>query len=160
MATQAEVAAHLDIHDRHLRRMIKAGIIPPAKAGGYDLDACRVTYIRYLRGVANGQVKEQKENEDEDHGGGKDYAAELEKEKWREKRRENDIAEGLVAPVSVLTDALEKVADQVVPILDSIPLEMKRLNPKLTGHDIQTVKKAIARARNAVAEVQIEIEVP
>lgn len=87
-----------------------------------------------------------------------DYQTEFDKEKWREKKRENDIAEGLTAPVAVLSDALVKVANQAVPILDAIPLEMKRLNPKLTGHDIQTVKKAIARARNAIAAVKIEIE--
>ena len=158
MATQKEISEHLDITARHFRRMVQQGIFPPSRPGGYDLDACRLAYIRYLRGVASGQVKEQKEETEEDDNGRKDYSAELEKEKWREKRRENDIAEGLVAPVSVLTDALTKVADQVVPILDAIPLEMKRLNPKLTGHDIQTVKKAIARARNAVADVQICLE--
>lgn len=158
MATQSEVSVHLDISDRHLRRLIKAGVFPPSKAGGYDIDACRLAYIRYLRGVASGQTKEQKDHEDEDQGGGKDYAAELEKEKWREKKRENDLAEGLVAPVSLLSGALEKVASQVVPILESMPLEMKRLNPKLTGHDIQTIQKVIARSRNAIADVSIESE--
>jgi terminase small subunit / prophage DNA-packing protein len=159
MATQAEIAAHLDLTDRWVRKLVNGGKLPSSEGrGGYDLDACRLAYIRYLRGVASGQTKEQKSDDEENPNGEKDYSAELEKEKWREKRRENDIAESLVAPVSVLTDALEKVADQVVPILDSIPLEMKRLNPKLTGHDIQTVKKAIARARNAVADVTIEVE--
>jgi len=158
MATQTEISGHLDISDRHLRRLIKVGVFPPSKAGGYDIDACRFAYIRYLRGVASGQTREQKECGPENTGGEKDYSAELEKEKWREKKRENDVEEKLVAPVSVLTDALKKVADQVVPILDSIPLEMKRLNPKLSGHDIQTVKKAIARARNAVADVTISLE--
>lgn len=158
MANQKEIAEHLDLTPRRVHGLVKDGLLPSSKGpGGYDFDACRVAYIRYLRGVANGQVKEQKDDGAEPSECGKDYAAELEKEKWREKRRENDIAEGLVAPVSVLKDALEKVADQVVPILDAIPLEMKRLNPKLTGHDIQTVKKAIARARNAVADVQIEV---
>lgn len=160
MATQKEVAEHLDLTDRWVRKLTKAGVLPSSRGtGGYDIDACRVAYIAYLRGLSTGQVKAAVGDEPEEGEGGRiDYTAELEKEKWREKKRENDIQERLVAPVSVLTAALENVASQVVPILEAIPLEMKRLNPKLTGHDIQTVKKAIARARNAIADVNIEID--
>ena len=155
MATQKEIAEHLDLTDRWVRKLKTDGVLPaPHGTGGYDVEACRLAYIRYLRGLSSGQVKNGGEDE-EGESGRMNYTDELEKEKWREKKRQNDLEEKLVAPVSVLTEALEKVADQVVPILDSLPLEMKRLNPKLSGHDIQTVKKAIARARNAIADVNI-----
>jgi phage terminase Nu1 subunit (DNA packaging protein) len=159
MANQKDIAEHLDLTDRRVRGLMKEGVLPASKGpGGYDLDSCRVAYIRYLRGVSSGQVRSVGDDNEARDQGRFDYAAELEKEKWREKKRQNDLEEKLIAPVSTLTSALEKVADQVVPILESIPLEMKRLNPKLSGHDVQTVKKAIARARNAIAGVNIEIE--
>ena len=59
MASQLEVAAHLDLSDRRIRGLVKDGILPGSKGpGGYDLDACRVAYVRHLRGLASGQVRQ------------------------------------------------------------------------------------------------------
>ena len=77
-------------------------------------------------------------------------------EQHREKKRENDLAEGLIAPLSALEDALTQVGQQIVVNLEALPLEMKRANPRLTGHDIQTVKKNIARCCGAIADIHIE----
>ena len=55
MATQKEVAAHLDLSDRQIRELQSTGVIQrPSGRGEYDLDACRVGYIRHLRAVAAG----------------------------------------------------------------------------------------------------------
>jgi len=43
-------------------------------------------------------------------------------------------------------------------IIKSAALEMKRRNPKLTGHDIQLVKKSIAKCRNAMADAEIDLD--
>ena len=56
MATQAEVGEHLGLSTRHIRTLIKAGVIPSAQGKGLDLDACRASYINYLRGRVSGQV--------------------------------------------------------------------------------------------------------
>ena len=77
-------------------------------------------------------------------------------EQHRERKRENDIAEGLIAPLSLLTDALTQVGTKIVAQLEALPLEMKRANPRLTGHDIQVVKKSIAKCCNAIAETNID----
>jgi phage terminase Nu1 subunit (DNA packaging protein) len=90
--------------------------------------------------------------------GNEDWTKLLEEERYRKLKRENDLADDLVAPLSKLTEALEKTMAQVVPILEALPMEMKRLNPKLTGHDIQAAKKAIATCRNAMADAQIEFD--
>lgn len=58
MATQAEVADHIDLTDKQVRNLMKSGVIPGTKGrGGYDIDACRLSYIRYLRSINNKQVK-------------------------------------------------------------------------------------------------------
>jgi len=127
------------------------GVLPPSVGrGGYDLDECRTTYIRYLRGRATGQVKE-KEHDD-------NYSRLLEKEKYREKKRQNDLEEGKVAPVELLTAALEKVADQIIPILESLPLLIKRHYPEITGDQITMVKRAISESRNIISDIQIDID--
>ena len=82
----------------------------------------------------------------------------LERERLREKKRQNDIEEQKVAPVHTLTIAIEKLASQILPILDALPLEMKRMNPNLTGHDIQLVKKSIAKCRNLIAGLEINLD--
>lgn len=151
MATQKEVAEHLDLSTRRIQDLIKASILPGVKGhGGLDLNACRVAYIRHLRGIASGQV-----TNGEDIELSRERAL-LAKEQRRKLTRENDIEEGTVAPLALLTEALTNVAARVVPLLESLPLEMKRLNPKLTGHDIHTVWRAIARCRNAIADIKIE----
>jgi len=56
MATQAEVAAHLDLSDRSVRDLLDRGVLPNARRGALDLDQCRVAYIRHLRETAAGRA--------------------------------------------------------------------------------------------------------
>jgi len=154
MATQKELAEHLDISDSRIRQLILNGILPATKGrGGYDLDVCRLAYIRYLRGVSRGTARRQDTEQGED---GNDYRTMLEREKWRQAQRENDLAEKTVAPLAVITAALSATAAQMVPILEALPLEAKRRNPRLTGHDIHLMKQSVARCRNALAAMQID----
>lgn len=158
MATQQEVADYLDINPRHVRRLISEGILPASKGkGGLCLDACRMAYIRYLRGLASGQVKPTDVGESE-NGESKNITDQVEEQRLRKLKRENDIEEQLIAPVDLLTEALAKTAAQVIPIMDSLPLEMKRRNPNLTGHDIQLAKKSIAKCRNLMSEAEIILD--
>lgn len=57
MATQAEVAAHLDVSRQIVSKLCAQGIL--TKAAGrqdYDLDTCRLAYIRNLREQAAGRA--------------------------------------------------------------------------------------------------------
>jgi len=56
MATQAELAAHLDLSDRSIRELLDKGVLPNARRGALDLDACRVAYLRHLREIAAGRA--------------------------------------------------------------------------------------------------------
>ena len=56
MATQSEVAAHLDLTDRSIRELIGRGILPTSARGLMDVDRCRVAYIRHLREAAAGRA--------------------------------------------------------------------------------------------------------
>lgn len=155
MATQAELAKHLDLSPRRIRGLAKDGVLPTSKGrGGYDIDSCRIAYINYLRGLSNGQIKPQATDDEEVDG---NYSVMLEKERWREKKRQNDIEEGLVAPVSLLTEALEKVISQIIPIFDSLPLIIKRNWPEVTGDQVTLIKKSIAECRNAASRARIEL---
>jgi phage terminase Nu1 subunit (DNA packaging protein) len=152
MATQTEVADHLDLTQSRVSILIKDGVLPPAKGrGGYDIDACRIAYIRFLRGKSVGQVTSGYSEKE-------DYSRLLDIEKYREKKRENDMKEKLVAPVSLLTDALQKSISIIIPILESLPLNMKRNWPEITGDQIQLVKVSISECRNIIAESKLKID--
>lgn len=51
MATQAQIAEHLDLSERRVRDMIGEGVLQK----GADLAQCRISYIRHLRDGASGQ---------------------------------------------------------------------------------------------------------
>lgn len=153
MATQKEIADHLFISTRRIRGLLKGGILPPRKGpGGLDLESFRKTYIDYLRGCGSRKIKIDEEEIK------LDKARTLKVlEAYRKLKRENDLGDKTVAPVGLITDALAKTAVQIVPIMDALPLQMKRMNPGLTGHDIHIVKKAIAKCRNVMADAEIEL---
>jgi phage terminase Nu1 subunit (DNA packaging protein) len=51
MATQEQIAEHLDLSKRRVQDLMIEGVLNK----GADLDECRVSYIRFLRGGASGK---------------------------------------------------------------------------------------------------------
>lgn len=66
MASQAEVADHLDLKQASVSDLVRRGVFAKAARGGYDLNACRTAYIRHLREVAAGRAA-QIDGEDEEN---------------------------------------------------------------------------------------------
>jgi len=66
MATQAEIAEHLDLSDRTVRELKKRGVFGADARGQLDLAACRIAYIRHLRERAAGRTSDAAEDEDLD----------------------------------------------------------------------------------------------
>lgn len=159
MATQLEVASHLDLSDRQVRNLLGDGILPASKGnGGLNMDACREAYIRYLRGLANGKVK----SETPVFPAADD--PELERELLRERLRltaaqaeavemKNLVSQRQLAPVDFMTFALARLAARIASILDTAPMVMKRRHPDLTAGHMLTIQREIVRARNVAAEV-------
>jgi len=138
-----EIATLLDLTVARIGQLAKDGIITKNEDGTYSATVIP-EYIRWLRRPTRYKDK--------------DYTKLLEKEKHREKKRQNDIEEKKVAPVSLLTIALEKAGNIIIPILETLPLIMKRNFPEITGDQIQLVKKSIAECRNAVADMEIDLD--
>lgn len=124
-------------------QLAKEGVITKKKNGQYSANAV-TQYVAWLR-----EKSEKKSNS---------YSALLEKEKHRAAKRQNDLAESHVAPVAVLEEVLERGVAAMIPILEGLPLAMKRLWPEISGDQITLVKKAVAETRNALAEVEIDVE--
>lgn len=56
MATQRQIAQHLDIAQQTVSDLVKRDVFPDAGRGQYEVDACRIAYIRHLRGIAAGRA--------------------------------------------------------------------------------------------------------
>ena len=122
-------------------QLAKEGVIHKTIDGRYD-PAMVAAYYQWK--AAKSETSDQ------------DWSELLEMEKYREKKRQNDLEEQLVAPVSVLEDVLERCVAAMVPTLESLPLLVKRHWPEVTGDQIMMVKKAVAECRNALADTEIE----
>lgn len=163
MAEVSEVADHLDLGVRQVKNLIKSGALPPSRAGrrgaGYDLDACRVAYIRYLRGIANRQVKPPPE-ETPGSGGVADVnlarARNLEADTRIKILKEAEIRRQ-TAPIAVIRWVLSRVAAQISAALEPVPGKVKRRLPKLTAAEIEIIKREIVKAQNMAARVTVDL---
>lgn len=136
------MARILDVSLVRVGQLAKEEIITKLASGRYPLNAI-TQYIRFIRDDGRKKTKTDDAIEDE---------------KLRKMRRENDIQEGLFAPVELMQDTLTRTGAQIVANLETLPLMMKREFPELTGDQITLVKKAIAECRNIIADMKIEIE--
>lgn len=157
MATQVEVAAHLDMSDRQVRNLLQSGVLPGSRPRhGYDLDDCRLAYIRHLRGQVSGQVRVPEQDDDD----GIDPLIEQKREQeeyllTRERRigqqQKNEIAARKVVPGEFAIFSLSKLAAEIAAILDTLPMTMKRRHPDLEPRHLDTLSRELARARNQAA---------
>lgn len=157
MATQIEVAAHLDLSDRQVRTLVTDGVLPASKgAGGLDIDACRLAYIRYLRGKKSGQVRPEVPALSE--GLDPDAEAKLTQERLRltsaqaeGQELKNDITKRKSVPTGFATYVLSRLAAEIGSILDTLPMTLKRRHPDLEVRHIESVQRELAKARNRAA---------
>lgn len=159
MATQVEVAAHLDLSDRQVRNLLADGVLPASKGtGGLDLDACRVAYISYLRGKASGQVKHQEAFDSDDLDPMAEQKLLQERLRLTSAQAEgqelkNDITRRRSVPTEFATFVMSKLAAEIASILDTLPLTLKRRHPDLEVRHIESIQRELAKARNRAAEL-------
>lgn len=158
MATQVEIAKHLDLSDRQVRNLLSEGVLPGSKGrGGFDIDACREAYIRYLRGLGSAQVKAEAPPEDE----GIDPLVEY---KLLEERRgltaaqrisvemKNEVDAKRLIPAAFFTFAFAKFIPAAGSILDTVVMTLRRRHPDLTPGQLDSISRELTKARNTIAQ--------
>lgn len=157
MATQVDVAAHIDLSDRQVRTLLADGVLPGSKGpGGLDVDACRLAYIRYLRGLNSGQVRP--EVLDDFEGADPNVEAKLTQERLRltaaqaeGQELKNEVTKRKSVPADFAMFVLSRLAAEIGSILDTLPLTLKRKHPDLEVRHIESVQRELAKARNRAA---------
>lgn len=160
MATQTEVARHLDLSERQINNLQKLpGFPKPQGRGGYELDACRMFYIRYLRAA-----KTSADDPEMDGDGTGEQSLDREKQQLANDYRREQI-EMLrfkravlakeYAPISVLTDVLAQWCTAARTNVDGWLPQLKMIWPDVPHHVITLFRTKIAELMNELANVQI-----
>lgn len=159
MASQLEVAAHLNLSERQIRNLLTSGVLPASRARiGLDLDGCRVAYIGYLRGLSSGQIKAEVTPPGFEDG---DPSLEIQLMEQRIRlttaqavavEKKNQVEEQLLVPVGFAIYALSKIAAQLGSMLDTLPLKLVRKHPDMDPRHLESLTREIAIARNLSAE--------
>jgi len=158
MATQAEVAAHLDMTDRHLRRLIQQGVIPNGKGhGGIDIDAARIAYIRYQRSLCDGSAKPDMPDppEEEDDSVERQLTQErlrLTAAQAEAQELKNEVTKKRLIPADFITFAFAKFIPAAGSIFDTVVMTLRRRHPDLTPGQLDSISRELTKARNTIAQ--------
>jgi len=155
MATQKELADHIDLSPQQVHNLTKRGILPPSKGrGGNDLDLCRIAYIRYLRGVKKGQIEQ---STSQDINIDRERALNLRADTRLKELKEAQIRKEL-APIQLLELVLGKTCAQISATLEAIPLKVKRRVPKLSNAEVEIIRREIIKCQNVASESTLNID--
>jgi phage terminase Nu1 subunit (DNA packaging protein) len=157
MATQDQVAAHIDLSGRQVRDLLGRGILPASKGrGGLNADACRLAYIRYLRGLHRKQISEP-DSGPMDVDVDKERALNLRADTRLKELKEAQLRKEL-APIQLLEMVLGKTCAQISAALEAIPLKVKRMVPKLSNAEVEIIRREIIKCQNIAAESTLNID--
>lgn len=140
MATQKEVAEHLDLTDRSVRDLKARGVFNADARSQMDIDACRVAYIRHLRERAAGRTSDEAEAE------GLDLVAEkarLAKEQADHYAMRNAEKRGELVPVADYTAAVLSVIEMVKAKLLRIPAKVAKTDSRLKDRIADALEDAL-----------------
>lgn len=63
-----------------------------------------------------------------------------------------------LAPVALIEWTLAKVGGQIAAILESVPLKVKRVLPKLTATEVEHIKREVVKAQNVAAGIVVDLD--
>jgi len=164
MATQIELAEWLGVTDRQIRNLESAHHIPGKRGrAGYDIQECVLSYIRYLQGNQKKGTKVTQPGEDHDPGNPDEInGINMSHEEARHAKLRNDKLdlqigelERKLAAVELIALTLSTASAAAAAILDTIPGNMKRRNPRLKAKDLELAKSEIVKAMNAISRIEL-----
>ena len=147
MATQDQIAAHLDLGVRHVRRLLAAGVLPASKGrGGLNTDRCRVAYISHLRAVAAGH-----QSEDGDLDLIKERAK-LAREQTETAKIKNAESRGELLPADEVRSYWSKQIIASKSRIRGLPHQIKGAIPHLTSQEVEEVRRLVGQCLTDLAD--------
>ena len=63
-----------------------------------------------------------------------------------------------LAPIKLIEYVLADAGRQITAIMDTLPSQLKKRNPKLTATDLEIIRREIAKAMNICADIQVDLD--
>jgi len=125
MATQSEVAEHLDMTPQRVRDLIKQGVLNRKNArDSMDVDECRKNYIRYLRTRSQGL---------------QNASGDLNEERTRLTKLQADKAQLEVQEMEESLVSVEKITEEWVGYVSNVRSKLLAL-PSKVSHRVQAAE--------------------
>ena len=70
-------------------------------------------------------------------------------------KRSNDLEERLLVPIVEMDEKIEKLASEIIPILQTIVPNIKRQFPELTGDQALIIEESITSCLNKISEIEL-----
>jgi phage terminase Nu1 subunit (DNA packaging protein) len=155
MATQREIAEHIDLSTRRVKELFKCGVLPSGKGrGGLDVNACRHAYIRYLRGLRTKQIKESDSSDvDVDLERALNLAADTRLKELKEEQLRKELA-----PVRFLELVLSKTCIQISEAIGRIPERIKMKVPRLSKTELEIIGREVDKCLKVADGARLDID--
>lgn len=140
--TRKAIAKICGISPQRIKQLFDAGVISRNDDSSYPESAI-TQYITFLN------KNDQREAKFRDL---------LDKERHREKKRENDAAEILVAPVDLLEDAVTRGVSEMKPILGRLPEIVTRHWPEISADQMRLVRQTVGECRSVLDQVELSLD--
>ena len=143
--TQRALAKALGVSDRRVRQLAADKILPPPRGGLHDLALCKERFRVYRSSTrANGTPGQRPRRGDGGEGG--EGAGDLEVERTRKLRLENDETERLLIRIEDAIAAIDAIVGQ-------IPADLAAVAPRVTDDNAlrRRIEDEIDHALNALA---------
>ena len=75
---------------------------------------------------------------------------------WQETKNAQLLKE--LAPVNLLEWVIGKAGSQISAILESIPMNLKKRNPRLTASNIEFITREIVKTQNIAADMKLDLD--
>lgn len=125
MATQSEIAEHLDMTPQRVRDLIKQGVLNRKNArDSMDVDECRKNYIRYLRTRTQGL---------------QNASGDLNEERTRLTKLQADKAQLEVQEMEESLVSVEKITEEWVGYVSNVRSKLLAL-PSKVSHRVQAAE--------------------
>ena len=149
--TRQQIADHTGFNRNTLKSEFVKRDIFPTETGGTDTKPIDYYTVKQWGPVVYGGAS--KSGEDLSLKEKDDLLKEKAFEEVRRLRRENDIQEGLNAPVAQMTQALALVATEASNIIDSIPPLIQSMSRDINGRTIERIEKDLIPVKNRFANL-------
>ena len=154
VVSTAEMCSWLGISKVSLGDMRKRGVVSMVARDRWEVKKTVNAVTRHYREIAAGR----KSAEDDDSPDLVSQRALLAKSQFEGQELKNAQLRRELAPISLIEWTLGKVGNQIGAVLDSIPLKVKKVVPRLTAVEVEHIKREVVKAQNAAARIAVDLD--